>query len=66
MLNKFVTCLYTCHNISGTIVQMSEYSMMWKFLLVGWHTLIMCNTIDGRYKNTDSLSFFSLLILLST
>ena len=43
---------------------MSEYSLMCKYLIVGYHTLKMYYIIDGIYVKTGSLSYLSLFLLL--
>ena len=45
------------------IVQMSEYSLMAKHLLVQCRTLILYDIIDGRYVQMGNLSCMSLLLL---
>ena len=47
------------------ILQMSEYSLMEKYSLVGFHSLILYDIIDGRYVLTGNLFFLSLFLLLS-
>ena len=41
MSKAFVTLLYKCQAIRETIVQMSEYSLMGNYSLVGYLALIM-------------------------
>ena len=64
MLKTFVTSLYKYQAIHDTIVRISEYYLMRKYSLVGFHTLILYNVIDGRYVQTVNLSCMSLLVLL--
>ena len=47
------------------IVQMSEYSLIGKYSIVGCHTLILYDIIDGIYVETGNLSCLSLFLLLS-
>ena len=63
MLKIFVTCLYECQAISDMIVLMSEYPMMGKYSLVGFHTLIMYDIIDGRYVQIGNVSCLQLFLL---
>ena len=46
------------------IVQMSEYSLVGNYSLVGCCTLILHDVIDGRYVEMGNLSCMSLLLLL--
>ena len=46
------------------IAQISEYSMIGKYLIVGFCTLILNSIIDRWYVETDNLSCLSLLLLL--
>ena len=65
MLKIFVTCLLKYQAISGMIVKMSEYSLMGKYSLVGFRTLILYDIIDERYVETVNLSCLSLFLILS-
>ena len=47
------------------IAQMSEYSLMGEYSLVGCRTLILYYIINGRYVETGNLSCLSLSLLLS-
>ena len=46
------------------IVQISSYSLMVKYSLVGCITLIMYIIVDGRYVETGDVSFLSLFLVL--
>ena len=46
------------------IIQMSEYSLMGKYSLVGYCTLILYNIIDRSHVETVNLSCLSLFLLL--
>ena len=65
MLKAFVTYLYKFRAICDMIVQMSIYSLMGKYLLVGFCKLILYNIIGGRYLQTVNLSCLSHFLLLS-
>ena len=65
MLKTFVMCSYKYQNIRDVIVPMSEYSLMCKYSLIEFHTLILYDIIDGRYMKIGSLSFLSIFLLLS-
>ena len=52
--------------VDDMLIQMSEYSLMWGYLFVRCCTVILYDTIVGKYVMSYTLPFLSILLLFST